>query len=645
MVAERELVGLLYRADWTRLTLSGTVRGIDTGLPSIFAEKMSEWGGRAWSASPPLFTPPFPPPSREADPELERTLVVAPGQRFREDVPDGSYAAGCDGERIWQWFGERPAAVTVRFDDRPQPPFPVLLAPSWLLTGYELTVGDEVAVCGRSGVRVLATPPERRRRGWPHGRIAGIMPVPAKLRPWRHTWDSVDAVVDLALGILLSCSRRSGDEVAQVTEFTSLTVGGPEPAAERFRAPEGSVSGSRAEGGGGQHSGGPGGSGGSGGSGGGLGESLAASLEAFGKDLEAFGKDAAKTVAGLAAGGLGAAIRLGSSQRVDPFARATAEADDPDPAMPLDESVPDEAPGAAEAAVSDEVLHLLYRSGLGEPRIAATLHEWHDIGALLDAVPRSARGIGFGGVGYLLDSVREVTGRGGLDTGHQVSGVRVGGWDRYRIDVTLPAWSAAQGDDPVRAGRRQSTPRTVACDGSRRWEVYADRVVTGPAGPPPEDVADLLDASWLLAYELSGGEEVVTDGGRRGYRVVVRNTVPWPPRMPPGISLCIPPGLAAMAGIWQGLFFPAVAVLDAESGRLLRLTRYKGGQPVLRHELRDVVALGADDFGFTPPAGLRVVERTDWNRPEGTGAPRPDDGGWTWTRFFSSFPGGGDRED
>ena len=26
-VDERELVGLLYRADWTRLTLTGTVRG------------------------------------------------------------------------------------------------------------------------------------------------------------------------------------------------------------------------------------------------------------------------------------------------------------------------------------------------------------------------------------------------------------------------------------------------------------------------------------------------------------------------------------------------------------------------------------------------------------------------------------------
>ena len=25
---ERELVGLLYRADWTRLSLSGTVRGV-----------------------------------------------------------------------------------------------------------------------------------------------------------------------------------------------------------------------------------------------------------------------------------------------------------------------------------------------------------------------------------------------------------------------------------------------------------------------------------------------------------------------------------------------------------------------------------------------------------------------------------------
>jgi hypothetical protein len=53
--------------------------------------------------------------------------------------------------------------------------------------------------------------------------------------------------------------------------------------------------------------------------------------------------------------------------------------------------------------------------------------------------------------------------------------------------------------------------------------------------------------------------------------------------------------------------FPAVALADAETGRLLRLTSYGDGKPVAWHELRDVTFGGGGDFGFEPPAGLRVV--------------------------------------
>ena len=55
---ERELVGLLYRADWTGLTLSGSVRGINTGLVSIYTEDLSEGAGPAWSGSPEDAPPP-----------------------------------------------------------------------------------------------------------------------------------------------------------------------------------------------------------------------------------------------------------------------------------------------------------------------------------------------------------------------------------------------------------------------------------------------------------------------------------------------------------------------------------------------------------------------------------------------------------
>jgi hypothetical protein len=152
---ERELVGLLYRADWTGLALTGTVRGGDTGLYMIVAETDESGSGRSWSTGP--FDPPFPPfPRSQGDPETdsdtERTLIVAPGKRYREQTADGDYASGCDGERVWQWYEQLRPGISLIFDERPRPPVPVLLAPSWLLTGYELTLEGEETVCGRAGL-------------------------------------------------------------------------------------------------------------------------------------------------------------------------------------------------------------------------------------------------------------------------------------------------------------------------------------------------------------------------------------------------------------------------------------------------------------------------------------------------------------
>ena len=115
---ERELVGLLYRADWTRLALAGTVRGGDTGLHTIVIESDDGSGSeRSWSAGPfgppsaPPFAPfpPFPPSSDDPDTYTERTLIVAPGKRYREETTDGDYASGCDGavEIESEWTARR----------------------------------------------------------------------------------------------------------------------------------------------------------------------------------------------------------------------------------------------------------------------------------------------------------------------------------------------------------------------------------------------------------------------------------------------------------------------------------------------------------------------------------------------------------
>ena len=101
----------------------------------------------------------------------------------------------------------------------------------------------------------------------------------------------------------------------------------------------------------------------------------------------------------------------------------------------------EEASEAAEAdgrtAVSDEVLNLLYRGGLEPAPFSARLCEWTDGeavgGAMLGAVPESARRAGFGGVGFLVDTILTIEDSPGRIS-HEVYSVRVGGWDRFRID-------------------------------------------------------------------------------------------------------------------------------------------------------------------------------------------------------------------
>jgi hypothetical protein len=637
MISEREVVGLLYRADWTKLALSGTVTSAEPVVDPVIMVQSDEplsWPWRRADDAPPAPPPPtglfeqvLPPwlfgraadDAREArsgqasgpswtfapeDGEAARTLSVAPGRRFRAEGADGTWAVGSDGTRMWQWLRDRPAGSSVTFgfagfDDRPRPPYRTLLAPSWLLTRYSLVLDGEVTVCGRAGVRVLGTP---RKVAEETDRFSGRLGLFAPVPRWLgEQWNEVEAVVDAELGILLRCSRRSGDGPPAVTEFSSLDVGEPAEAAW-FSGPAGSVfggdKGGRAESPGDRSDG----------------AADASPGDALGEALGAVGKEAAKTVAGLAAGGLGALIRYAPRrQRVDPFARATAEAADPEAQMPADEPAPDVEAVTTDAGLTDEVLHLVYRSGLTVPPLRATLHQWYDAGALVaavpfDKVPQSARGAGFGGVGFLVDAVRDATREVTPDVRHEVSTVAMRGWNEYRIDLVRPV---ADPDRPRAPGPGRQQALTIVSDGVRQWQVYSDRVLSGKTAIPPGDLSGLVDAAWLLDsdLDLSGGTEVRA-GGRRAYRIEAR----YREDTQFGVSW------------WQRLFFPAVAVVDAETGLVLRLTRFKGGRPMWRQELRDLAELdpGAD-FGFTPPAGVPVNDRESAQEESG-----PKTRSWSW---------------
>jgi hypothetical protein len=187
----------------------------------------------------------------------------------------------------------------------------------------------------------------------------------------------------------------------------------------------------------------------------------------------------------------------------------------------------------------------------------------------------------------------------------------MGGWSEYRIHVVRAMGNARLYPRSRSARRKDEVAQTIVSDGTRQWKVFGDQVVAGPAAPPPSDLADLVDAAWLLDRDLalSSGAEVWVDG-RRAYRVVARYRDAARPWM----------------GWWQRLFFPAVAVVDAETGLLLRLTRFKGGRPAMRQELRDVRSLEpGTGFGFTPPDGLPVFD-PESDLAEG----RPGTRAWSW---------------
>jgi len=121
--------------------------------------------------------------------------------------------------------------------------------------------------------------------------------------------------------------------------------------------------------------------------------------------------------------------------------------------------------------------------------------------------------------------------------------------------------------------------------------------MVGPAAPPPQDHREPDRSSWLFGYRLSGGAEI-TYRGRRACQLHVTRGRGWP---------------------WPGplLFLPADAIVDAETGCLLRLISYAGDQPAAWWELRDVGTEPATPASFRlhVPPGVRVVKRPATRSP------------------------------
>ncbi len=470
MSDEHFVVGLLHRADWTRLSLSARVSD-----------------GSA--------------------------VLIAPGGRYRHDSAD--YVTGCDGGRPWELsLDDDDADGSVHWVSGPEAPLPELLCPARLLEDSVLKVQGRVRACGRDAFDVAIWRPGRR------GQPAGAGEASEPVRVW----------ADAELGILLRIAEPGDGGLPEVTELVSADFD-PVIDPARFAPPPGSLIAET------------------------TGEALSGMLGPAWW--------AAKTAAGLAAGGLGAWIRYSPFRRAQP---ASADGAGLESAIPAGEPPPDLSPDRVPAGppLSDDLLDLLQA---GRPAVfTATLHQWTGLSALASSVPATARRAGFGGLGVLMDAISDVPA-----TSHMVSRIRVGGPGRYQID---------------HARQPKRGPVTIASDGQRTWQVYPGKITTGPARPLPRHIRELTDPSWLLRCWLSGGDPVPRTSG---------------------------PGCRINAGRRRGdespaMMFPAaVTLLDTDLGIVLQLTSYIGANPVQRLELRDVTT-DTGNFQVELPAGLPAIE-------------------------------------
>ena len=218
-------------------------------------------------------------------------------------------------------------------------------------------------------------------------------------------------------------------------------------------------------------------------------------------------------------------------------------------------------------------MYLLYRTG--EPRdLGATVREWHDLAVTTARMAQDVRAAGLGGIGSLIEALP-----GEKTVTRTDARLRISGPDRYRVDYLRHA--------------DRSGMQVNACDGERYWRVFTDRTLTGPAAPLGTQAAHLIYTGWLLRCRLSGPRDI-TYRGRRARQLRVNRG----------------PGTEYLAGPLT--YFPADAIVDAETGCLLRLIAYIGDAPSAWWELDDLSTepVDPDDFRVHVPPGTRTVEET-----------------------------------
>ena len=193
MTGLRDLVALLYRADWTQLSLSGELtRRVDRSALRSLLGPSGPVPGSTDAQSAPQWE------------ETTSSVVMAPGGRFRVEHPvrdDRRDVTVCDGESCWRLRGDWAERRDAGLGD---PVLAQLLDPSWLLAMYDLEETGTIEAGGRTACCVTATP----RPFGPRGN-----------RP-----DRLDLLVDAELGILLNLEARHGGQLIEAVALDPVTM-------------------------------------------------------------------------------------------------------------------------------------------------------------------------------------------------------------------------------------------------------------------------------------------------------------------------------------------------------------------------------------------------------------------------------------
>ncbi len=547
------LVALVYRADWTQLSLSATIWStFDPEVDERLSERKAAEARRLTGVWPRVGqSRPRPYEHDDEDDEdeddddftprdAERRVLLAPGGRCRIESSNG-YLTLSDGGQSWVISppddeedddASEVVAHRLRHAITPGEEFRGLLTPRWLIACYDLEISGEEAAGSRTAIRVTGTP--RSASGRRRGRYDLL--------------DRVEVLVDAELGILLRSAQILAGQTRESAELRDLVV---DPAgaadASMFTPPPGLP--------------------------------VEDEKQPF-ADFEmptGPGWQAAGAAAGVAAKALGFAARNA------PRKKTAWPTDDEEPDMPADASLSPQEWERGEP-VDDRLVNLLHRTGLPAVALTADLHQWRDT----EVTFRQARAVaakipepfaGLLGPDALWDSGAEWPWRDA--GGHRVARLAIQMPGRYRLDYLTGDW--------------RQRYQAIACDGEHTTKLFSDRVATGPAKPLDRDIPAMLDPAWLLRGWRLTVPGSVSVAGREGIRV-----------------LAVPTG--DLPGWALPMARRADLVVDAELGVLLRHTTYIDGQPATRTELRVLRPdAGTTSFRIEPEPGMRAV--TDSGSP------------------------------